>query len=73
MSDFAQNGIIANLHDFSLRSAKQIEVELINYSKFNEMELILPCLYSELEGSALPRIVNEISKTSYLNHIIVGF
>ena len=72
MSDFAQNGIIANLHDFSLRSTKQIEVELINYSKFNKMELILPCLYSELEGSALPRIVNEISKTSYLNHIIVG-
>ena len=72
MSDFAQNGIVANLHDFSLRSTKQIEVELINYSKFNKMELILPCLYSELEGSALPRIVNEISKTSYLNHIIVG-
>ena len=72
MSDFAQNGIVANLHDFSLRSTKHIEVELINYSKFNKMELILPCLYSELEGSALPRIVNEISKTSYLNHIIVG-
>ena len=33
MSDFAQNGIVANLHDFSLRSTKQIEVELINYSK----------------------------------------
>ena len=72
MSDFAQNGIVANLHDFSLRSRKQIEVELINYSKFNKMELILPCLYSELEGPALPRIVSEISKTSYLNHIIVG-
>ena len=36
------------------------------------MELILPCLYSELEGSALPKIVDEISKTKYLDHIIVG-
>ena len=36
------------------------------------MELILPCLYSELEGSALPNIVSEISKTNYLNHIIIG-
>ena len=36
------------------------------------MELILPCLYSELEGDALPKIVNEISKTKYLNHIIIG-
>ena len=36
------------------------------------MELILPSLYSELEGDALPKIVEEISKTNYLNHIIVG-
>ena len=36
------------------------------------MELILPCLYSELEGKALPKIVNEIKKTKYLNHVIVG-
>ena len=27
---------------------------------------------SELEGSALPKIVEEISKTKYLNHIIIG-
>ena len=36
------------------------------------MELILPCLYSELEGTALPKIVEEISKTKYLDHIIIG-
>ena len=36
------------------------------------MELILPSLYSELEADALPKIVDEISKTNYLNHIIVG-
>ena len=36
------------------------------------MELILPSLYSELEGDALPKIVNEISKVNYLSHIIIG-
>ena len=36
------------------------------------MELILPCLYSELQGSALPKIVDEISKAKYLNHVIIG-
>ncbi|GIR20782.1 hypothetical protein CM15mP35_10430 [bacterium] len=36
------------------------------------MELILPLSFSELEGKALPNIVNEISKTNYLNHIIIG-
>ena len=36
------------------------------------MELILPCLYSELKGNALPNIVKEISKTNYIHHIIIG-
>ena len=72
MSDFAQNGIVASLHDFSYRSTSQIEVELVNFSKFNKMELILPCLFSELEGNALPKIIREISKINYLNHIIIG-
>ena len=36
------------------------------------MELILPCLFSEIEGDALPNIVSEIKKTNYLNHIIIG-
>ena len=36
------------------------------------MELILPCLYSETEGKALPKILDEINKTNYINHIIIG-
>ena len=67
MGDFSQNGIVANLHDFSTRTTDQIEKDLEKFSKTRPMELILPCLYSELEGDALPKIVNEISKTKYLN------
>ena len=72
MSDFSQNGIISTLHDFGTKSTKQIEKELLSFSKERKMELILPCLYSELNGDALPKIVSEISKTNYLNHIIIG-
>ena len=72
MGDFSQNGIVANLHDFSIRSTEQIEKDLLKFSKERKLELILPCLYSELEGDALPNIVNEISKTKYLNHVIIG-
>ena len=72
MSDFSQNGIISNLHDFGTKSTKEIEIELKKLSKERKMELILPSLYSELEADALPKIVDEISKTNYLNHIIVG-
>ena len=72
MSDFSQNGIISTLHDFGTRSTSEIEKDLLKFSKERKLELILPCLYSELEGDALPNIVNEISKTKYLNHVIIG-
>ena len=72
MGDFSQNGIISTLHDFKTKSTDEIEKELLEFSKERKMELILPCLYSELEGEALPKIVSEISKTKYLNHIIIG-
>ena len=70
MSEFSQNGIISTLHDFGTRSTAEIEKDLLKFSKERKMELILPCLYSELEGNALPNIVEEISKTKYLDHII---
>ena len=72
MGDFSQNGIVSTLHDFGTKSTTEIEKDLLNFSKERKMELILPCLYSELEGSALPIIVDQISKTKYLNHVIIG-
>ena len=72
MGDFSQNGVISTLHDFGTKSTSVIEKELLEFSTKRKMELILPCLYSELEGTALPKIVEEISKTKYLDHIIIG-
>ena len=72
MSDFYQNGLVSTLHDFKTKSTSVIEGELSKFSEQRKMELILPCLYSELEGTALPKIVEEISKTKYLDHIIIG-
>tara|TARA_X000000950_G_C13820520_1_gene621716 strand:- start:130 stop:1230 length:1101 start_codon:yes stop_codon:yes gene_type:complete len=34
--------------------------------------LILPSLFSELKGSALPRIIDEISQVKYLKNIVIG-
>ena len=67
MADFYQNGIVATLHNFSKRSSQDLEDEILEFSKFRPITLILPSLYSELEGTALPKIVEEISKTKYLN------
>ena len=57
MGDFSQNGIISNLHDFGTKTTADIEKELVKFSKERKMELILPSLYSELKGDALPSIV----------------
>ena len=34
--------------------------------------MILPSLFSELKGAALPNIIKEISKVKYLNNIVIG-
>ena len=77
MGSFYQNGIVANLHDFSYGTSseanyKKLENDLMKFSKNNPMELILPCLFSEISGKALPKIINEINKTKFLNHIVIG-
>ena len=72
MSDFHQNGVISTLHNLSTRSLEEIERELREYSKSAPIELILPSLYSELEGPALKNIVECLSKVKYLNHITIG-
>ena len=72
ISDFYQNGIVATLHNFSDRKYDELEKELIDYSKFRPITLILPSLYSELKGKALPKIIEEISKVKFLQNIVIG-
>lgn len=72
MADFHQNGVISTLHNLSNRSLIEIEKELRQYSRQAPIELILPSLYSELEGDALKKIVSCLSEVKYLNHITIG-
>ncbi len=72
MADFYQNGIITTLHNLHQRSLEELEGELIKFSHKRPMALVLPSLYSELEGEALANIVQELNKVDYLNQIVVG-
>ena len=72
MGDFHQNGYVATLHNLGTRTLETMEAELKIFSGYRPMELILPSLFSELEGPALKNIVNEISKVDYLSHVIIG-
>ena len=72
IADFYQNGIVATLHNFSDRNYDELEKELIEFSEFRPITLILPSLFSELKGEALPKIIKEISKVKFLKNIVIG-
>lgn len=72
MSDFYQNGIITNFHNLTRRPIEVLEKELVSFSKVRPMSLVLPSLYSELEGPALDNIIHEIQEVPYLSEIVIG-
>lgn len=72
MADFYQNGIITTLHNLRQRTTEELEDDLKAFSQKCPMTLVLPSLFSELEGEALPKIVQELSKVDYLSEIVIG-
>ena len=72
MGDFYQNGIITTLHNLSRRPVEELERELLEFSRERPLGLILPSLYSELEGEALPHILAELQQVPYLAEIVIG-
>ena len=72
MADFYQNGVVTTLQNLSRRPTEELEAELLRFSQKRPMALILPSLYSELEGEALPNIVTELTQVPYLSEIVIG-
>ena len=72
MPDFFQNGPIGTIHQLRDRDLSDLEQELAQWGKKSPIALVVPCLFSELEGEALPRIVSELASADYLDEIVVG-
>ncbi|GGF80426.1 glucosyl-3-phosphoglycerate synthase [Mameliella alba] len=72
MSDFHQNGNIAQFHNLRSRPLEELIYEIETYAQTRKITLVLPCLYSELEGPAMGNILDELSKVTYLHRIIIG-
>jgi len=72
MADFYQNGTVTTMHNLAQRSNEDLENELATFSKARPMGLILPSLFSELEGDALPAIVDHLCEVPYLTEIVIG-
>ncbi|HDZ84638.1 MAG TPA: glycosyl transferase, partial [Nitrospirae bacterium] len=71
MADFHQSGAIATFHKLGKTDLEKIEEELFWYSKERPIALVLPSLYSELEGEALKGIIKKLKDITYLKEVIV--
>ncbi len=72
MSDFCQNGVVATLQKLGNRPVEEIESELLTISRKRKMVLLLPALYSEFEGPAMPKIIEELKGVEYLDKIVLS-
>jgi glucosyl-3-phosphoglycerate synthase len=71
ISDFFQTGVVATFHRLGQQNTARIEKELEAYAKERRIALVLPSLYSELEGPALKGIVQDLRRVRYVKDIVV--
>ncbi|MEM9303486.1 MAG: glycosyl transferase, partial [Pseudomonadota bacterium] len=72
MADFHQNGIVTTLHNLTDRPVEELEKELVKAALSRPIGLVLPSLFSELEGPALANILDHIEQIPYLTEIVIG-
>jgi glucosyl-3-phosphoglycerate synthase len=71
MADFYQTGVVATFHRLGKINLEKIEAELTWYAQERPIALVLPSLFSELEGDALKGIVRELKEVKYIKEIVV--
>jgi glucosyl-3-phosphoglycerate synthase len=72
MGDFYQVGVISTLHKLDTDGPDRLEAELARYARVRPVGLVIPALYSEFEGPALPRILETLASVRYLRRVVVS-
>lgn len=71
MGDFYQSGEITTLHRMGDGHSERLEADLVRYSRRRPVALVLPTIFAELEGEALPKIIQEIAGAKYIDQIVI--
>lgn len=71
MSDIYQSNLIATFHRLGDPRLEVLEAELVRLSRRYRLALVLPALYSEFEGDALPSILDQLPRASYVQDIVM--
>jgi glucosyl-3-phosphoglycerate synthase len=75
MADFHQTGVITTLHRLGPSNEEQLELleqRVSRYAHTRPIALVLPCLYSEVQGPALAGIIEELRQVPYLQQVVVS-
>ena len=72
MADFFQAGTIATLHRLGSRDVRDLQDELIDFSRRAPIALVLPCHVEDLNSAALRGMVETLKSVPYLRQIVVG-
>lgn len=72
MSDFYQHRLITTLHQLADPSFNDQQEQLKEYTKEKPITLVMPALYSEVEGPALPRILDHLEKVEFINEVVIS-
>ena len=72
MADFQQTGVVPTLHRLKDRPVESLEYDLQRFVRRRPIALVLPALYAEFEGDAMPRILDEVARAPYLNQVILS-
>ena len=72
MADFYQTGVISTLHRYpNGDKLEKMEADLKKVSRQQPATPLLPSLWSEFEGPAMPKIVEQLRSVKYLRQIVL--
>lgn len=71
MSDFYQSRVISTFHQLGPPNLARLEKELEHLAVGRHLALVLPALFSEFEGEALPNIIEQLKGATYLRDIVL--
>lgn len=72
MGDFFQNGIITTLHKLPGYTLEDLEDKIRSITRERRIALLLPSLFRELEGKALPGIIEELKGSDYIHEVVIS-
>jgi glucosyl-3-phosphoglycerate synthase len=71
MSDFYQSGVVSTLHRLGKPNLEALEWELAEHAKHRPIALVLPTTFSDFQGEAFKRILENLREVRYLEEIVV--